>query len=130
MAIEDDFFGDPYVDADEWRELDGVRFRYVHGGFGGTDTRFSFYFPTPEAYRGRFISWIEGGQGGQEANALMGAAATINPAFGAEVGAVIVESNQGHIGADLAGCRGDSTVLCWRASAESARYMKQLAAEM
>jgi hypothetical protein len=131
VAISDDYFGDPYLDTDEWREEgDGVRFRYAHGGFAGTDTRFSFYFPPAEGYRDRFISWIEGGQGGSEVNGLMGTSATVGPTFGAEVGAVIVESNQGHIGADLAGCGGDSSILCWRASAESARYMKQLAAEM
>jgi hypothetical protein len=131
VAISDDYFGDPYIDTDEWREERGsVRFRYVHGGFTGTDTRFSFYFPPEEVYEDRFISWIEGGQGGSEVNGLMGERATVGPTFGAEVGAVIVESNQGHFGADLAGCGGDSSILCWRASAESARYMKQLAAEM
>jgi hypothetical protein len=130
VAISDEYFGDPFLDTDEWREEDGVPFRYVHGGFSGTDTRFSFYFPPEEVYRDRFISWIEGGQGGSEVNGLMGARAMVGPTYGAEVGAVIVESNQGHIGADLAGCGGDSSVLCWRASAESARYMKQLASEM
>lgn len=130
MAIEDDFFGAPYIDRDEWMDVDGTRFRYVHGGFDGTDTRFSFYFPPTETYQGRFISWIEGGQGGEESNALGSMLGVVTPRFGAEVGAIIVESNQGHIGADLAGCLGDSTVLCWRASAESARYMKQLASEM
>ncbi|HEX2382174.1 MAG TPA: PKD domain-containing protein [Acidimicrobiales bacterium] len=132
MAISDDYFGDPYVDTDEWRDDgDGIRFRYVHGGFDGTDTRFSFYFPPEDVYQNRFISWIEGGQGGSEVNALTGGPiATVSTTFGAEVGAVIVESNQGHIGADLAGCGGDSSILCWRASAESARYMKQLATEM
>ena len=39
-------FEDPYVDVDEWRE-DPVRHRYVHGGFTGTETRFSFYLPPP-----------------------------------------------------------------------------------
>jgi len=130
MAIADDYFGEPYLDTDDWRELDGTRFRYVHGGFDGTDTRFSFYFPEPERYQRRFISFIEGGQGGQESNSLSPLGATIPPVFGAELGAVIVESNQGHLGADLAGCGGDSSILCWRASAESARYMKVLAGEM
>jgi hypothetical protein len=130
VAISDDYFGDPYLDTDEWRDEGDVRFRYVHGGFTDTDTRFSFYFPPEGVYRDRFISWIEGGQGGSELNGLMGAQAMVGPTFGAEIGAVVVESNQGHIGADLVGCGGDSSILCWRASAESARYMKQLAAEM
>ena len=37
-------FNDPYVDIDEQRNTP-VPHRYVHGGFKGTDARFSFYFP-------------------------------------------------------------------------------------
>src|SRR5205823_5241347 len=47
-----------------------------------------------------------------------------------EQGAHYVESNQGHIGNDLSGLRGDMTVLSWRASAQTARYGRELAAEM
>jgi hypothetical protein len=42
--ITDGFFGAPYVDADEERDAP-LRHRYLHGGFVGTDTRFSLYFP-------------------------------------------------------------------------------------
>ena len=50
----DPFFGRAFVDVDEWR--DGpVRHRYVHGGFEGTDLRFSLYFPPAERYEGRFF---------------------------------------------------------------------------
>jgi hypothetical protein len=53
-AARDAMFESPYVDVDEWR--DGpVRHRYVHGGFDGTETRFSFYFPPVECYEGRFF---------------------------------------------------------------------------
>ena len=47
---DDEFFGKAYIDIDEWRE-GPVRFRYVHGGFEGTDARFSFYFPERTQYR-------------------------------------------------------------------------------
>ena len=43
------------------RRSGGVRTRsarYVHGGFAGTDTRFSIYFPPPEQYQGRFFQHI------------------------------------------------------------------------
>ena len=40
----DEFFGAAWIDVDEWREIPAPH-RYVHGGFEGTDTRFSFYFP-------------------------------------------------------------------------------------
>jgi hypothetical protein len=47
-------FNDPYVDIDEQRTAP-VPHLYVHGGFKGTDARFSFYFPPPEQYQGRFF---------------------------------------------------------------------------
>jgi hypothetical protein len=33
----DPMFSRPYMDIDEWRDQP-VRYRYVHGGFEGTDT--------------------------------------------------------------------------------------------
>jgi hypothetical protein len=44
----------PYVELDEQRS-EPVPHRYVHGGFTGTDARFSFYFPPDQQYRGRFF---------------------------------------------------------------------------
>ena len=40
-------FNDPYVDIDKQRNMP-VHHRYVHGGFKGTDAKFSFYFPPRE----------------------------------------------------------------------------------
>ena len=53
----DSLFKEPYIDVDEWRDAP-ARHRYVHGGFKGTDTRFSFYFPAKEHYQGRFFQYI------------------------------------------------------------------------
>ena len=50
-------FAEPYVDIDEWGDAP-VRHRYVHGGFKGTATRFSFYFPPKEQYQGSFFQHI------------------------------------------------------------------------
>src|SRR2546423_8090281 len=96
---EDSFFGPPYVDIDEWRDSP-QRHRYVHGGFGGTDTRFSFYFPPAEEYRGRFVHMLEGGVGGNESTVLgmMGLGNSLDLPFG--LGAYLVESNQGHLASD------------------------------
>ena len=47
-------FNDPYVDIDEQRNTP-VPHRYIHGGFKGTDAKFSFYFPPREQYQGRFF---------------------------------------------------------------------------
>ena len=54
---QDSMFSKPYIDLDEWRDTP-VRHRYVHGGFAGTGTRFSFYFPAKEQYQGRFFQYI------------------------------------------------------------------------
>lgn len=57
FSINDTLFVKPYVDVDEWRDVP-VRHRYVHGGFKGTDTRFSYYFPSKEQYKGRFFQYL------------------------------------------------------------------------
>ncbi len=120
----DDFFGAGFVDVDEWRDTP-VRHRYVHGGFEGTDTRFSLWFPEASRYQGRFVQFLQGGLGGSEHQGeLLGA-----PAIAFENGAYFVESNQGHIGNDLSGIKGDMTILAYRASAETARLSRRLAAE-
>src|SRR6516225_3411980 len=53
----DPILNEPYIDLDEWRDKP-VRHRYVHGGFKGTETRFSFYLPPKERYQGRFFQYI------------------------------------------------------------------------
>ncbi len=42
------------IDVDEWRDTP-VRHRYVNGHFAGTGSRFSFYFPPADKYKGRFF---------------------------------------------------------------------------
>ena len=56
-AMADPLFREPYVDIDEWRDTP-VRHQYVHGGFKGTEARFSIYFPPKERYEGRFFQHI------------------------------------------------------------------------
>ena len=107
-----------------------VRHRYVHGGFEGTDTRFSFYFPPAEQWRGRLLQPLEGGNGGHENTAQGGMGSTGGIAFAAASGCYLVESNQGHFGDDMRILLSEPTVGAYRASAESARYSWELAAEM
>lgn len=121
--MSDPYFGDPFVDEDVWRD-EPVRHRYVHGGFSGTDTRFAFYFPEARHYDGRFVHFLEGGAGGHEKSPG-------SPHFMAwtqTFGAYYIESNQGHLGLDPG--PPDPTIVNFRASAESARYARKLAAEM
>src|SRR5215510_6488131 len=127
-------FGAPFIDIDEWRDSPR-RHRYVHGGFEDTHTRFAIYLPPEELYRGRFFQYLEGGAGGSE-NMLEHAAdiwgGDVVPwqfdlAFD-ELGGYLVESNQGHFVGEGTGFKDD--IELFRASAQSARYARQVAAEM
>jgi hypothetical protein len=125
-------FGTPFIDVDEPR-TSPVPHRYVHGGFKETRTLFSFYLPTAEQFQGRVLQYLEGGSGGHE-NLLQPMGADVD-IFGAlwqykyafdEMGAVLIESNQGHGPTD--GGRGfENDTYLFGASAESARFAKWLA---
>lgn len=121
--MTDPYFGEPFIDEDAWRD-EPFRHRYVHGGFGGTDTRFSFHFPEASQYGGRFVQFLEGGAGGHETSP----ASAHFAAWTATFGAYYIESNQGHLGLDPG--PPDPTITNFRASAESARYARKLATEM
>jgi hypothetical protein len=124
-------FGAPFIDVDEWRDAPR-RHRYVHGGFEGTHTRFSFYFPPEELYRGRLFQFLSGGAGGDESSlagsmAGLGFGWAFDLAFD-ELGGFLVESNQGHFGNEgNTGVSGDLELF--GASAEVGTYAKAFAEE-
>src|SRR5689334_5179963 len=97
-VVSDDFFGRPYIDVDEWRDQPAPH-RHVHGGFEGTGTRFTFYFPPAESYQGRMYTPLEGANAGHEDSfgnghgALLGGLEMIT-----RLGGYMMESNMGHIG--------------------------------
>ncbi len=128
VGWRDPMFSKPYIDVDEWRDQP-VRHRYVHGGFEGTETRFSFYFPPPERYEGRFFHMLLPVTGIDTAAINPPAATTLaDPLpFAVESGAYLVESNQGRTVMFPAE---DSTITGFRASAAVAMYSRVLAAEM
>jgi hypothetical protein len=104
----------------------------VHGGFEGTDTRFSFYFPAKDLYRGRFIQYVYPGHNERtndpdvKLDGFHGGAGFVGLA--AELGAYAVESNDSATAADAGGK--DTSVPGYRASAESARFSRYLAAQL
>ena len=114
--VTDPYFGELYVDADEWREQPHPH-RYVHGGFAGCDTRFTFYLPPAGEWRGRLIQPLEGAHAGREdffggglGDAMGGVGLT------ARLGGNMVESNMRHIGDDIDPKGGDDPALYgWRA---------------
>jgi PKD domain-containing protein len=128
--VVDEFFGPPYIDIEEQRDLPSPHL-YIHGGFAETATRFSIYFPPEEIYQGRFLQPLEAGAGGHE-NIFGAPVASMLGGFEFAVGlgAYMVESNQGHIGTELCQKAGlDSSIYGWRASTESARFARHLATQ-
>lgn len=127
----DPLFAEPYIDLDEWR--DGpLRHRYVHGGFKGTNARFSFYLPPPELYRGRFFQHITpvpenenlaqkvpSGRFNKIEAAIAGGAYFIETNGGGQI-----DLTQGSL------ALADPTITAYRANAAAAAFSRKVAMEM
>ncbi|MDQ0691313.1 hypothetical protein [Arthrobacter sp. W4I7] len=125
---EDNLFISPYLDVDEWRDAP-VRHRYVHGGFEGTDSKFSFYFPEPHAYQGRFFQHVTPFP--QSEN--LGPTEPLDTnkiAFANASGAFFVETNGGGAKAADPFAGVDPTVAAYRANAAVARFARVVAGEL
>lgn len=127
----DPYFAQPYIDVDEWRDAP-VRHRYVHGGFKGTDTKFSFYFPPKERYQGHFFQHITPAPDSENLAQLMPAGEfnKIGSSFAA--GAYFVETNGGGK-IDLAKgslALADPLITAYKANAAAAAYSRKVALEM
>ncbi len=125
----DSTFNQPYIDIEEWRD-EPVLHYYVHGGFEGTDTRFSYYFPEKGNYEGRFFQYVtpvpdseilsQGAEG--EADKI---------GFSVTHGAYFVETNGGGSGATATYGSGiDPLIGAYKANAACAQYSRLVAAEM
>lgn len=125
--MDDDEFDDPYVDADEWRDTP-VRHRYVHGGFTGTDTRFSIYLPPEEQYGGRFFQHVTPVPDSEHlAQGATGEEDKVG--FSIASGAYFLETNGGgESGAP--GSSVDPTIAAYRANAAAAQHSRGVAAGM
>ncbi|ULQ53304.1 PKD domain-containing protein [Flavihumibacter fluvii] len=128
-AAQDTMFNAPYIDIDEWRDKP-VRHHYIHGGFKGTDTRFSFYFPPKEKYEGRFFQYITPVPDNENlSQGFAGEGDKIG--FSVASGAYFIESNGG--GKDGAGMPGsgiDPKIGAYRANAACAQYSRIVAAQL
>jgi hypothetical protein len=131
VPAPDDVFKDPYVDVDEWRDTP-VRHRYVHGGFKGTDTRFSIYLPPKEQYQGRFFQHITPVPDNENLAQKIAPGAYNKIGFAMASGAYFLETNGGgHL--DLgkaASAPPDPTITAYRANAASAQYSRVVAVQM
>jgi len=123
-ANADPLFNAPFIDKDEWRQVP-VRHRYVHGGFTGTEARFSFYFPEKDRYQRRFFQFITPAPASENlAQQATGVEDVLS--FAVMEGGYLVETNEG----GLKAIAGDQTIPGYRVNAASAEYSRVLAAEM
>jgi hypothetical protein len=121
----DPLYTDPYIEVDEWRD-EPEPHRYIHGGFRGTELRFSMYFPPAERYEGRFYHPVMHIAGNE--NAARGRLAGLDGdsiGFAFDSGGYLVESN---LGSET--MRGPGDIVNFRASAATAEYSRDLAKEM
>ena len=120
-------FAEPYVDLDEWRD-DPVLHRYVHGGFAGTETRFSIYLPPAELYGGRFFQHITPVPDSEDlAQRATGEQDKIG--FALSSGGYFLETNGGG-GTGGLEAEIDPTIAAYRANAASAHYSRVVATDM
>jgi hypothetical protein len=145
---EDPRFNQPYIDVREWRDEPAdapvfpggittqrggavsvkARHLYIHGGFTGTDAKFSFCFPPEAEYRGRFFQATHQLLAGEEATPR-------NIVFALVSGGYSVQTNMG--GADnprtaeeSAGGQFDTTIRGYRVNAAAAKFSRVVAAEI
>jgi hypothetical protein len=121
-------FDDPYVEVNELRDSP-LPHRYVHGGFEGTDARFSFYFPPADRYQGRFhhntYPLATSADVGPFPIAFEVATGDLGYTFAS--GAYYVQTNNGSAFSRRAA---DPTIAAYRVNAAAARYSRVMAAEI
>jgi len=127
-TAQDTIFNEPYIDLEEWRDVP-VRHLYVHGGFKGTQTKFSFYFPPKEKYQGRFFQYITPFPDNE--NLSQGASGEEDKiGFAISSGAYFIETNGGgRVDFSKPSFAADPSIGAYRANAAAARYSKFEAAK-
>jgi len=145
---EDPRLTEPYIDVREWRDEPAdapvfpggittqqggaapvkARHLYVHGGFAGTDTKFSFCFPPEDEYQGRFFQATHQLLAGEEATPR-------NIAFALSSGGYSVQTNMGgrdnpRTAEQSAGGGFDTTIRGYRANAAAAKFSRVVAADI
>lgn len=131
-AKKDPRYAQPFIDVDEMRMRhmpDGskVSFRYVHGGFQGTDAKFVFCFPGKEHFKGRFYQYLCPFPGPDEEVASLARSGEDDTiAFCLANGAYFIETNMESASA-FGGHPHPHRI--WRSSAAAAEYSRKVAQE-
>ncbi len=124
----DPTYGEPYVAVNELRD-EPVLHRYMHGGFEGTDARFSIYFPPDALYQGRFFhnTYPMALTSDVGPFPIAFEVATGDLGFTLASGAYYLQTNLG--GADRAP-PADPAIGAYRVNAAAAKYSRIVAAEL
>lgn len=126
----DPVFAQPYIDIDEWRDAP-VRHRYVHGGFKGTDTRFSYYFPPKEQYQGRFFQHFTPAPDNENLAQHVPPGEENKIGFAISSGGYFIETNGGGTAnTGGPGYAADPTIGAYKANAAAAAYSRVVALKM
>lgn len=125
----DTIFTTPFIDTDEWRDSP-VRHRYIHGGFEGTGTRFSFYFPLKDKYEGHFFQYVTPVPDSE--NLSQGAEGEADKiGFSVTHGAYFIETNGGGTSATATYGSGiDPLIGAYKANAACAQFSKVVAKKL
>ncbi len=128
----DEFYAKRYIDVDEMRTRvtpygDEIEFRYVHGGFEGTNVKFSLCMPKKENCDGRIYNYLNPSPDGDEEMAAL-------PLTGEEDqisfclinNSCFLESNMGSVQADVPML--DPTIV-WKSSAQVMVFAKEIVKE-
>lgn len=122
--LADSYFGAPFIDIDQERTAP-VPHRHIHGGFEGTESRFSFYFPL-EGYEGRFFQHVSPVL--QDENLAVLEPGTDNKISSAIAsGAYFIETNGGGLAAADPTSGMDPTIGAYRVSAAAAQFSREVA---
>ncbi len=113
----------PYTDVDAQRTTTdpathtSVSYRYIHGGFTGSKTKFAFYFPAKAQYQGRFFESTYPTVSVEAADPATIVFAISNGAY------VVSTNNNGGLPAGL-------PLSAYRANAAAAKYSRLVAAKV
>lgn len=131
-AGKDPRYAKPFIDEDEMRERDmpgggSLSFRYVHGGFEGTDAKFVFCFPEKKSFKGRFYQYMCPFPGPDEEVASLARSGEDDTiAFCLKYGAYFIETNM-ESSSPFGGHPHPHRI--WQSSAAAAEYSRKVAME-
>lgn len=122
-STKDSLFSEPFIDVDEWRD-EPIRHRYIHGGFKGTETLFSFYFPPKEKYEGHFFQYITPLPDNENISQNASTRESDKISFSIESGAYFIETNGGGTIDFSNPMAKDPTIGAYRANAAAAQFSR------